>query len=422
MITVLSLSGCKIPFTDKEINLPFAEKSSEEVVEKMMDKMQDINTVEYKGKLELTFDLDIGKLEAISKTEDNSMVLGVEEELAVEPRLFSSDDEIIETDLGDLQELMGDDFDTEEYDFSVGDLEVDSAPIPGMPDFSGPMTVTFSYDMTGKINQSDKEKIRTQTDAQISLDMGGMAFNVDLEAVMIEQMLYLKVKQIPFPFSLMLGSTFSNKWWLLDMDELQKKQVEMAKASGEDLMTYSSLTSDPRKMIELEEKINAAIIKHKLMKVEEKLADEKIGDVNTYHFRVSLNEENLDDAASDIYAIILDQLSDDERKAVEEEVDDDVLDIVLNQIQDVITKAEGELWIGKKDFLMYKTKFDIGFDLANINIEDVEIPTDSFSGMISGNFEYFNHNKGVNIEAPSNADSLMDFIDEMVSQQSAYGY
>ena len=86
----------------------------------------------------------------------------------------------------------------------------------------------------------------------------------------------------------------------------------------------------------------------------EKLADEKIGDVDTYHYKVTLDPATLIDSIVKLA----------ESTGSSGAVDDAQLAEVKKYLKDAV--LEVELWVGKQDLLIRQTKFHF-----NLNLKDV---------------------------------------------------
>ena len=86
----------------------------------------------------------------------------------------------------------------------------------------------------------------------------------------------------------------------------------------------------------------------------EKLADEKIGDVDTYHYKVTLNPETLIDSLAKMA----------QSTGAGEAVDPTQLDEAKKFLKD--STLEVELWAGKQDLLLRQTKVHF-----NLNLKDL---------------------------------------------------
>lgn len=85
----------------------------------------------------------------------------------------------------------------------------------------------------------------------------------------------------------------------------------------------------------------------------EKLADEKIGDVDTYHYKVTLNPETLIDSIAKLA-----------QSSSAQAVDEQQLAEAKKFLKD--STLEVELWTGKQDLLMRQTKVHF-----NLNLKDI---------------------------------------------------
>jgi hypothetical protein len=113
-------------------------------------------------------------------------------------------------------------------------------------------------------------------------------------------------------------------------------------------------TTDPDKQSEnpLSPEMIASLLKQSSKA--EKLADEKIGDVDTYHYKVTLNPEALIDSLVDLA----------KSSGAEGTIDQAQVDQAKQYLKDAV--LEVELWAGKQDLLVRQTKVHFNMNLKDI--------------------------------------------------------
>jgi hypothetical protein len=214
---------------------------------------------------------------------------------------------------------------------------------------------------------------------------------------------------------MMMGSEINSlkeKWYKLDLEELEKLGSDSSDSvSGMGMKTY-----DMNKIIELYNK-------YELLRFQEDLGDVKLGGIEVYHYKVKLDGV----ALTNFYIDILKELStEQEFEEVFGQIEEDIerYDYIINDVADNI---DVEVWIGKDDKLMYKTKMSGMFDeefiemLKNKMIIEEDFSdnkftkvTDDFEVVFNIDFSMSNFNKQVEINEPEEADDFIEVLGEIL--------
>lgn len=384
-------TGVYLLISNQIITLPFLEKKPEEVIKLMIDKMAEIKTYTYDADISAQIQMDLGKL-----GEKNPLSF-----LTKPPKV-----------LGESVDL--------EKNWVEGEMMSSQEMTMGTPLFggqSGPIKANLNYKLTGKVDLTDKNNPQDEAKINLGLDLAGMEMKLGGEVKIINETIYLKADQLPFPLSLVLGAEFYNQWFSLDLEELEKKRQEMAKEFGMpiELSTFD-LTQNQEKLKQIQKKLNSIV--NQLFQVDERLKDEIIDNEKCYHYKVILNKANLDKVISETMEILSgeilqeENLSDTKQKNLKEMLENPDFQNFLNQLSKIITKSQGEIWIDKKDFYLRKTIFDLGLDFSSLEFEKQKIPADALIINISGVLNYSNFNEPVKIETPREAKSIIQMIEE----------
>lgn len=398
LIMSVSLSGCHIPILNKEVTMPFFEKKPEEVISLMIDKMQDIKTVKYKSDIAVKMHIDPAKMEISSLSFLNSNA---------NPQV-----------LGESVSASG--------KASLNNIEYGVLPAPNagnnmnMPMFgSGPMDIKYNISLSGATDQTDKINQQGETKFNLNLDFGGMEIKMNGEVKFIDQKIYFKIGQLPFPLSLIAGQ-FANQWYELDIEKMQELQE-----FGEIDLDDFDFAENKERLEKLEQKINKSIKDYKIINFDKRLKDEKIDNKKCYRYQVSLNKNNLDKLVKEFIKIFKEEFIDIKSKkiagqgALDEIFNDPKFNSFLQKLSDIIKKAEGEIWIDKKDFYLCKAKFDFNMDFSGIEFDGEKMPNGALNINISGNLQYSDFNKPIKIEAPKDCKNLIDEIEKMIPKPIA---
>lgn len=206
-----------------------------------------------------------------------------------------------------------------------------------------------------------------------------------VEVIGVGDIAYLKVNNLSnsfISFFDFLGDLrqLDNQWIKIDPEEVRKDFVLGEKV---EVVKDEKLTADEK------ERIKEAFLERKLLKVTAKLPAEKVGGVITHHYRYTVDKDELAGLFEEIDQIASEKpLTDDNREFIEKG-----LGII-----------EGELWIGKRDFRLYKIVLDL----------NLENPQEFFvAGKIRLLTQFKNHNKPVQIDIPSSPKSVEEVLTDL---------
>jgi len=237
----------------------------------------------------------------------------------------------------------------------------------------------------------------------------GAKFALGGEAKVKDEVFYLKFTTLPtIPFLAMAGidlSQIKDQWIKIDQDSMMKMAKEMA---GEEwtpeMEKIYGEQSEKQKVLqkELQEKIKKALKGKKLFVVKKEFPDEKIGNVMVYHYLVALNKEGVLKVVSEMAKILEETMLKEYGTAPtfrEKEFKEK-----LNGFLEKVGEIKGEVWIGKKDYLLYRVKGKKDIDLSKLNKKE------EGSISIGLNLEYSEFNKPVKIEPPSEYKEINEIL------------
>lgn len=361
----IGLSGCYVPLLKKEITIPFFEKKPEKVISLMMDKMQNIKTVKYKGNFAVKANFDPSKFDPSKVKKDSNSNL----------------------DMSILNQ--------------------------------SPMDLKYNISLSGASDNSDKNSLKNESEFDVNFDVGGVAMSVGGETKVVDKKIYFKINQLPILFTPVLGQ-FSNQWYELNVEELQRFQEEEMEEAGikTDLATFN-FEKNSKKIKELKKKINNLIKDSKLISVDKRLKDEKVDNKKCYHYKTSINKKNLDKFIKEFLKILTQEFAEDiNNEKFDEVINNPEFCSFINNLSEIIQTIKIEFWIDKKDFYLRKSKFNFQLDFANIEVHKQKLPKNILDINISGGLLYSDFNKALNITAPEDSKSL---IQEIKSEMEKIG-
>lgn len=213
--------------------------------------------------------------------------------------------------------------------------------------------------------------------------------SVKLDVVGIGTDAYLMVSEYAVPvgtqpnFATLDVSTLVGKWLKADQYAL----AELVQKSAPDTAVFGSLqsaTSDVNK------KITDILASGGLISSIKKLGSESISGQSTYHYLVTITVESM----QDLLAEYLNSVA----------TDAGMLTSTANNVMEAVGDINLELWIGKKDYLLYKYKLDKSIDVGAI------IPLLSGEVGVKLNGVNSDFNKPTTIQAPQNWQKIEDVV------------
>ena len=318
----------------------------------------------------------------------------------------------------------------------------------------------FDIDLSGKTDQTDINNMKSFNNLKATVDIStegsSQEFSFDLDTIQSGQKkAYLKLNNLDLgTIGIMMGpeinslvDSFKGNWYKLDVEELEK----LSAASSGDAGSMSMATYDVNKIMELYNK-------YELLKFEEDLGDTKIGpietitwalpesptgghkegeDIDAYHYKVKLDGIALINFYVDIVKEMIAEMDleykngmpNEEFNETFEEIVKNIkkYDYVINKITD---NVDVEIWIGKDDKLIYRTKIYGEFDkefietLGNEMIAKGDLLEEDFADKLNKNedasiafyadIRMSDFNQPVEINEPEEAENLIEIMEKAV--------
>lgn len=304
----------------------------------------------------------------------------------------------------------------------------------------GDAELVFDIAMAGKMDQSDINNPKADCNLKMNVDVltegGSQELSVDFDAMSFGQKkAYYRLNDYDLgAIEMKIGLEFSKykgKWYLLDIDEMESME-------GMEDLSFSSGMYDLTKIKDIYSKYN-------ILKFEEDLGDSCLGGydasfsaiefdgtgcIDTYHYQAKLDSK----AIISLYLEILKEMEkEDESKSLDEvisEIEEGVekYNYVINE---VVNNINIEVWIGKSDNFIYRTKLSGKFDEEFVKmIEDEMIKKgdimeeDRIDGLekkdilidLDIDVSMSDFNEPVEINEPESAENLMKVFEEIAGR------
>jgi hypothetical protein len=273
------------------------------------------------------------------------------------------------------------------------------------------------YSIKGKFwadgDNSDPKNLKSVGGMDINFAGEGMQFFLGLETKQIGETSYIKLTTIPAlpliaDYLAMIGinlNEIKNQWIKTDKESLKKL---LGEEYYEKLMKEQK--EQEKKQTTMVEEFKKIIENKKFYLVKKELPDEKLGDKKVYHYLVVLNIEEIKKIIPEIMNIVLQEKEPSSLSKVQ-------IEEMLKQINDFFDKVgelSGELWIGKRDNLLYRFKGEKVFDLSNF------AEGEKGTILIKLNIDLSKFNQPVSIEAPGQYKNLDEILSPLLGQYGKY--
>jgi hypothetical protein len=266
----------------------------------------------------------------------------------------------------------------------VGNLQPDIASFDG--------TVDISINLDGTMDLNDPEESKEAL--KISLGSNMAEGKSVLEIISIGSIGYFKLDE-GFDLGFIDISSVENQWFKVDPAEIKEQLGGLFGDQVSILDQVEEITGDQGISEEQKSLLEDIISKLPgILKLGEKLANEKMDDVDTYHYKFSLDKDG-----------VMELLMSIDTAFPSEELSQEQLDEISTNLDD-LDYLEGEVWIGEEDYLIRK-----------ISVVFTPEPSEEKTIIESVNFsiELSNYNELVQIDAPESSKSLQEFIEGLFS-------
>jgi flagellar basal body-associated protein FliL len=190
-----------------------------------------------------------------------------------------------------------------------------------------------------------------------------------IEVRSVDKALYIKLTEVP-DLGLIDLSFLKDQWVKIDLKSLESLGVQQLKeVEGKQNLSVQQV-----------ERLRAVLSQAKILQITQKLAGQKFEGIDTYHYKFTVDKKELKNLIIEINGIVNPDKPFDTQQIAD-------LDKQLAQNN----LPEGEIWIGKKDFLPYKIS-------SSFAIEATE--TLKTSGNVDFILQFKNFNQPVSVEAP----------------------
>jgi len=261
----------------------------------------------------------------------------------------------------------------------------------------------LSLDINGDSDMTDANNPKANFTFSTSVTLPGAASSLadaSIRATIIGNTFYIKINSIKIPTNYLSPSIdisqFAGKWLKIDQNSI----TALAQAQGQAIALPQTGNSA------LTKQIQDLISSENMLSVTKQLADQTVSGQSTYHCLITISKDKLKDLVTKIMALLQTQNS-----ASSNSLAINIAGAFVNSFVDAVGDINMEMWIGKKDYLLYRSNVDKTIDLSKIYPganRQLEIKLDT----VNSNF-----NKPATIQAPEGAQKIEDAVLPLLKPQ-----
>jgi hypothetical protein len=252
----------------------------------------------------------------------------------------------------------------------------------------------LALNANSEIDATDVNNLKTDGNFAINLTSLGSAspiasFSVD--TAVASGASYSKINDIIIPAAYSYPgldiSGIKGKWFKIDQDSV--KALSQAKSGQVVVLDILQANNS-----ELVKKIQDLLLAENIFTFDKQLNDEVLNGQDTYHYSLTISKEKFKDLVNTILTSETQGATNSFVPLIQNMIASFTAGLSADQLGD----TNIEMWIGKKDYLLYEAKIDEVINPSNANTQ-FEIKFD----MSNSNF-----NKSISVQAPANAQKIED--------------
>lgn len=274
------------------------------------------------------------------------------------------------------------------------------------------------------------------------------AVSASVNLAIIQNTYYVKVNDITVPrFDIALAAPgldldkIKGKWFKFDQESMKV----LSQASGETTVPdISNLASS-----DLSKKFQDTLITENMFVFNKQLADEKISGQDTYHYLVTIDKAKLSDSITKSISLAMQEAEKAQTTfnatgtanvASSSKLIENMAQAIVKTVLDSIGDINMDVWIGKKDYMLYQVKVDKNIELSKIleglgmsipkeitigetNVTGTTGTTNTGTELgIKFNMTNSNFNKSIAVQTPEGAQKIEEVLLPLIKSQGVNSY
>ncbi len=286
----------------------------------------------------------------------------------------------------------------------MGEIKTAHSEMDVNVEFTGEETGVVSVVFSGDSDNTEPENPKSTADFDISIAGEGMQFSLAGKLKTVEKVSYLKMTTLPaLPMLAMLGidlSTIKDQWIKFDQESLLKTMTGGTYMPGMEKI----MQEQKEKQEEIIKQLEVLFKSTRFYCLKKELPDEKIDGRKMHHYLLALDKEEIKQVGPELYEI----LSSYSLDAYDTSFNKEEFEKSIDELFDKVGEITFEIWIGKKDNLLYRIKIEKEIDTSKTEEGTQGKVTIRF------NLELSNFDKPVTIETPENFVEMKDIMQPLM--------
>jgi len=275
---------------------------------------------------------------------------------------------------------------------------------------------TLSFNINGESDMTSIAKPKANYTIGLSLMMQGVkAASVNMAIATTGGASYIKINDITIPGAFSYPgldiSKIKGNWVKIDQASIDALKALSAAQNGQTGISNISQADG----VALVQKVQALFAAENLFSVEKQLSDEVVGGQDTYHYSVVITKDKIKDLSNKIIALEAQEVSKLQSQngtpGSSNLLAQNMVQAFVSTFADVIGDVNLEMWIGKKDYMLYQTKVDQVVDLSKA-YPTANMQLEFKFGIMSSNF-----NQPITVAVPANSQKVEDIIVPLLKSQ-----
>jgi len=269
--------------------------------------------------------------------------------------------------------------------------------------YDGSSFGSASIAITGDVDRSDKNNLKSNQTLtiQFSVPQSSLEARIGVDLVVLGDKVYIKASDT----STWQGiDSVKGVWLKLDQDSV--KALSEANIQSINLQTQTGYNA------EIVNKIQELFAKSDMFSVENNFGNTKIDGKDVYHYLVKIEKEKMKEFLKQAFQIALSQNQNNASEQTQA-IAINLVEASINSIADIIGDINTEMWIGKRDYMLYQAKMNRTIDLGLLS----ENPFPANQIVIDYNLINSNFGKPIVITEPESSQKVEDVLIPIIKMQ-----
>jgi len=238
------------------------------------------------------------------------------------------------------------------------DIKIDINEIGEEP---GKILINLNGDSDITDSQNPKEKMNF--DFRINNEKEGLSLSLIGQIKTIKDNFYFKLDKLGLPG----GFGFYLNLFGIDENKFIGQWIKLDKKVMENFGIAIELSKEQQEKIN--ERVKKLFEEKKIYNVKKRMPDEEVRGEKAYHYLLSLDREKIKEVIPELFSIAIESSGRNPEDALEG-LGTDNMDKLTQEIDKFLEKTGGldiEVWIGKKDFFLYRVKIEKEIEASVFN-------------------------------------------------------